>query len=187
MDAFSEIVLSEDFVVLDTETTGLRDAEICQIAIIDAKGNVLLNTLVKPVRPIPSDAVHIHGITNEMVSTAPAWIDVMVHVEEILRGRHVYIYNADYDMSVLRSASRHANVKFIETWSNCFCVMKAFASFYGDWNEYRKSYTWKKLEVAAAHLGVPVSDVHSALGDCKMTLGVLKEMVFQEQDEEHGA
>lgn len=37
MDQFSQIVASGNFVILDTETTGLHNAEICQIAIIDAR------------------------------------------------------------------------------------------------------------------------------------------------------
>ncbi len=184
MDQFSQIVSTGDFVILDTETTGLKDAEICQIAIIDAQGKVLLDTLVKPVRRIPKDAALIHGITTEMVAASPSWADVAVKVQEILHGRHLFIYNAEYDISVLHSASRHAGIEFEDTWLDHWCVMEAFAGFYGDWNEYRQSYTWKRLDFAARHLGVAVSDAHSALGDCKMTLGVLKEMEFRLLNEE---
>ena len=73
---FYETIAARNFCVLDTETTGLKDAEICQIAIIDHTGEVLFNTLVKPVKPIPSDAVRVHGITNEQVQNAPSWAEV---------------------------------------------------------------------------------------------------------------
>lgn len=176
MDQFSQIVASGNFVILDTETTGLHNAEICQIAIIDANGNPILDTLVKPTRGIPNDAWRIHGISNAKVAEAPSWLEVGPRVQAALRGRNVFIYNADYDVSVLHSASYSVGIDFEESWRAVHCVMTAFASFYGDWNEYRQSYTWKKLDFAARHLGVPVSGAHSALGDCKMTLGVLLEM-----------
>ena len=63
--------------ILDTETTGLYDdAEIVEISIIDENGGVLLDTLVKPLKPIPAEATAIHGITNEMVATAPTWVAI---------------------------------------------------------------------------------------------------------------
>jgi len=49
-------------VILDTETSGLDSrAEIVEIAVVDTDGRVLVNTLVKPSRPIPPDVSAIHG------------------------------------------------------------------------------------------------------------------------------
>ena len=56
----------------DTETTGLSDEdEIVHIAIVDIDGSVLIDTLVKPSKLIPSEATYIHNITNKMVEYAP--------------------------------------------------------------------------------------------------------------------
>lgn len=49
IDAAAEYL--RDCVILDTETTGLHDAEIVQIAVIDHAGTVLLDTLVNPPHP----------------------------------------------------------------------------------------------------------------------------------------
>jgi len=51
-----------NFVVLDTETTSLKDAAIVQIAIVDSAGETLLYSLVKPDREIEAKAQEIHGI-----------------------------------------------------------------------------------------------------------------------------
>jgi DNA polymerase III epsilon subunit-like protein len=51
--AFNEWNQRQDVVILDTETTGLYDAEICEISVIDREGNVLLDTLVKPKKNYP--------------------------------------------------------------------------------------------------------------------------------------
>ena len=41
----------EDYVILDTETTGLGDSDvIIQISIIDLDGNVLMDSLIKPTK-----------------------------------------------------------------------------------------------------------------------------------------
>lgn len=56
--------LDDNRLFIDTETTGLGDdAEIVEICIIDSHGFILLNTLVKPTKPIPDEAIAIHGIT----------------------------------------------------------------------------------------------------------------------------
>lgn len=95
-----DVIRSGDYLLLDTETTGLgSDAEICQIAIISSNGEVLLDTLVKPMRLIPHEATAIHGITNDMVADAPMFpLDT---IYEILSGRDVVVYNESYDRSML--------------------------------------------------------------------------------------
>ncbi|EJO6804392.1 3'-5' exonuclease, partial [Salmonella enterica] len=91
--------LDDNRLFIDTETTGLGDdAEIVEICIIDSHGFILLNTLVKPTKPIPDEAIAIHGITNEMVAYAPAWTDICGAVEELIRRFGFVIYNADYDL-----------------------------------------------------------------------------------------
>lgn len=176
---FAQMIRGGDFVVLDTETTGLGStAEICQIAIVDAGGEVLLDTLVKPVRPIPADATRIHGITNEMVTDAPAWADVLPQVVELLTGRAVVIYNAQFDYDMLRFSTRTAGLPEFEgrSLAKWYCAMETFAEVYGEWNEYHGNYRWQRLTTAARHYDLPVEDAHSALGDCRMTLAVCRAM-----------
>lgn len=166
----------KDYVVLDTETTGLNDGEICQIALVGCNGVTLLDTLVKPVRPIPSDATRIHRITNEMVAAAPGWADVAPKVLRIISGKDVFVYNAVYDRKMMHKSAEYAGMEKID-WkrhANFFCVMEAYAEYVGDWNNYHGNYRWHKLADAARAFDVTVKDAHSALGDCLMTLGVIK-------------
>lgn len=66
----------------DTETTGQdRNAEVCEIAIVDEHENVLFESLVKPSKPIPQAATKIHGITNEMVANAPTFAEIWHQIE----------------------------------------------------------------------------------------------------------
>src|SRR5690606_105710 len=102
----------EDFVILDTETTGLSDDdEIIEIAIIDRNGHVLLNTLIKPINPISEQAKEIHGISNEDVKNAPYWKEVWKHVLSIIEGKKILIYNAEFDLKMIRNSCYKNNIK----------------------------------------------------------------------------
>lgn len=179
-----DIIRSGDYLVLDTETTGLHSgSEIVQIAIIDAQANVLLDTLVKPMYPIPAEATVIHGITNEMVKDAFQFPlqTILRHIE----GRNVIIYNSDYDVTMLYRSQDAIGLKIVE-WNkvaNWYCAMETFARIYGDWNPRYKSFKWKTLQTACEYYGIHNVDAHSALADCLSTLAVCKAMAVKEKAE----
>jgi DNA polymerase III subunit epsilon len=172
-----EVIKSGNFVVLDTETTGINStSEIVSIAVIGSDGRVLLDTLVHPTRPIPKEATAIHGITNDMVKGALPCPAEFLH--EMLKGKHVIIYNVGYDVTMLYRSTDMAGMAYID-WNKVasyYCAMEAFAEIYGDWNEYRQSYRWQKLTTAAAHYGISTEGAHGALADTLMTLKVCKAM-----------
>lgn len=171
--------LEEDRLFIDTETTGLGDdAEIVEICIIDRSGRILLNTLVKPTKPIPDEAIAIHGITNEMVAFAPAWTDICGAVEELFRRFGFVIYNADYDIRLIRQTyDLSGGTSDAGPWmlaDHAVCAMKLYAEYRGEPGKYH-GYKWHKLVDAAAHEGVVIEGLaHRALADCRMTLGVIK-------------
>lgn len=185
LKTFREALLNKDFLVLDTETTGIKRGEIVQIAIINSTGEILIDTLVKPTEAIPSDSTKIHGITDDMVKDAPNWIDLAPKVKSTLEGKLLVVYNATYDRGMMyQTAERHklpkTKWKDISTW---LCAMDAFSEFYGEWNSYYSSYRWQKLEFAARHLGIEAVNAHTALGDCIMALGVTKGMLAESEAE----
>jgi DNA polymerase III epsilon subunit-like protein len=155
-------------VFLDTETTGLHDtAEIIEVSIIDHDGQVLLETLVKPRRPIPADVVWVHGITNPMVEAAPGWQQVWPQVEALLLGRHVGIYNAEFDLRMMRQSHLANGMPWRPPASSFFCIMKMYADFYG-------SMKWQKLESAGRQCRIPLPNSHRAKDD-----SLLARAVFQ--------
>src|SRR4051794_16479396 len=94
LSQFLEMLKGGDYVVLDSETTGVAHAEIVQIAVVDAAGQVLIDTLVKPIQLIPREATRIHGITDAMVADAPTFAAILPQLQNILTGRNVVVYNA---------------------------------------------------------------------------------------------
>lgn len=174
----------KDIVVLDTETTGLdSDARVCEIAIIDGFGNVLLNTLVNPNIGIPAQATEIHGITNEMVQNSPSLDDLLNDIRQALNSRTLCIYNKDYDIRVLYQSMPTDNNKLIswDSSSKQFCVMLDYAEFYGELNHYG-DYKWQRLTNACHQQGVDVSafKAHRALADCQMTLALMNQYLVIE-------
>ena len=176
---FRKALLGNDFLVLDSETTGLERGEVVQIAIINNKGETLLDTLVKPAWDIPAAATMIHGIKTETCNDAPTWMDIAPTIKTILEGKLLVVYNANYDRKIMHQTAERWGLpktewKEISTW---LCAMDAFAEHFGEWNDYHQSYRWQRLSFAAKYCKVTVADAHNALGDCKMALGVTKHML----------
>lgn len=169
--------------ILDTETTGLDStAEIVEVAIINCQGEVLLNTLVRPVHSIPAEATAIHSITNEMVANAPGWKDIHNKVISLLRPTGFIAYNSDFDARLMVQTADISHAlhedpvaEVLEINAMHDCAMLLYAEFYGQWNEQRGSYRWQRLTAAAEQQGVKAEgQPHRALSDCLLTLGIIK-------------
>lgn len=167
--------LEADPLVLDTETTGLDDqAEVVEISVIDASGQVLLDTLVRPSGAIPSEASAIHGITDDDVATAPAWPEIHERLVELVTGRLVIAYGADFDMRLIEQTAARHGLEWAK--SETSCAMRLYAQYNGEWSESRSSWRWLKLGVAAEACGINAGGAHRALADCRMALGVLRKL-----------
>lgn len=162
----------QDYVVLDTETTGLDSPEVVSVAVVDGHGKTLINELVHPAKPIEPGASRITGITDGMVRDRAEFPTIYERLREAISGKFVIIYNATYDLKVLRNTCLRYNLVMprFESW----CAMEWFAKVYGKWDSNRKNYTWQKLSTAAKYFRVQQTDAHDALGDCITTLWVIE-------------
>ena len=175
--------LEANALLLDTETTGLGDdAEVVELALIDCAGAVLLDTLVRPSGPVPAEAAAIHGITDAMLAGAPTWSEIHARFCDLVEGRQVVIYNREFDVRVIRQTAHRYGLPAPQGFdleldgSAVHCAMQAYAGFHGEWSEEKGQYRWQRLSAAAAQQGVTVTNAHRALGDCLMTLGVVRAM-----------
>ncbi len=99
----------KEFVAFDLETTGLSPAfdRIVEIGAVRfrADGTELarLNQLVDPCRPIPQDAMRVHGITDEMVRGQPPIDAVLPQFVEFLGDEETILlaHNAPFDVGFL--------------------------------------------------------------------------------------
>jgi DNA polymerase-3 subunit epsilon len=162
--------LSAAPLILDTETTGLDDqAEILEIAIINAQGETVFYSRIKPVAESWPEAEKIHGISAIDLAASPTYPDIHEQIYSIINNRLVLIYNSDYDKRIINQVcARH---RLTAPRPSAFgCVMKAYSSHLG-------VEKWQRLTAAAAQTSYPASNAphaHSAVGDCLMTLHVLR-------------
>ena len=175
--------LEANVLILDTETTGLGDdAEVVELAVIDCAGAVLLDTLVRPSGPVPAEAAAIHGITDAMLAEAPTWSELHARFCDLVEGRQVVIYNREFDVRVIRQTAHRYGLLAPQGFdlaldgSAVHCAMQAYAELNGEWSAEKGRYRWQKLSTAAQQQGVKVENAHRALGDCLMTLGLVRAM-----------
>lgn len=161
-------------VFLDTETTGLgASAEIVDVAVISASGEVLVNALVKPGRRIPVEATQIHGIRDEDVAFAPSWEEVIPLVRSVLLDRLVVVYNVGFDRTIVQQCCDRCGVVMPRaTWQ---CAMKAYAAYRQEPSRGRSGFRWHRLPDAAAAFGL-VPGGHRARADAEVCRQVVAAM-----------
>lgn len=165
------------YVVLDTETTGLRPDlgdEIVQLAAVRIVNGrrvktEVLNTLVNPGRPIPLASSRIHGISDDMVADAPGIEQVGRRLHQFSRGAVLVAHNAGFDMAFLRRAEPHIGLRFDHPVLD---TVQLSAVVFGTAQSH-------SLDVLAARLGVslPAAVRHTALGDATATAEVLLKLL----------
>ena len=167
-------------VYLDTETTGLEGMDqIVEVCVLDYDGTVLIDSLVKPAGSIPSGVSRIHGITNDMVKDAPTWPDLWPQVKAALADRRVAIYNAEFDVRLMKQSHRKHQMSW-ELPNDLFCcVMKLYARFYGQWDSARGSYRWQNLESAGRQCKIALPNAHRAHADTLLARAVLQYIAGQ--------
>ncbi|MBX3014627.1 MAG: 3'-5' exonuclease [Caldilineaceae bacterium] len=162
---------------LDTETTGVRStAEIIEICLIDHNGDVLLNSLVRPRLTIPAESTKVHGITTAMVAHAPTWPELWPQIQAILANRPLGIYNADFDLRLLKQTHQQSGLLWPAFPFEPFCIMQLYAQFYGEWDIHRNAYRWQSLEKAGRHFSIALPNSHRAKDDALLARAVLHQI-----------
>jgi DNA polymerase-3 subunit epsilon len=163
------------FVVFDTETTGLKPDEgdeIVQIGAVRIVGGVVregetFDTLVDPNRPIPASSTRFHGLTDDDVAGAPGIAAALAGLREFTGDAVLVAQNAAFDMRFVRARQHRAGVDFDMPVLD---TMLLSAHLHSDEADHT-------LDGLAARYGVSVAGRHTALGDARVTAGVLCRML----------
>jgi DNA polymerase III subunit epsilon len=169
------------FCVVDLETTGKdphTGTQICEVTILDTDGVPLLNSLVNPGIHIPDElTANVHGISDEMVASAPTFREIGPEIARLIDGQAVVIYNAGYDAPLLDRLfiENHLDMPDFEQW----CLMLAYAEHYKAPGSYG-NYAWQKLSEACDQQDLEWDEeAHRSLADTTMTWKLLQKMAMQ--------
>jgi DNA polymerase-3 subunit epsilon len=177
-------VLKGRYLVVDTETTGLVDPEVCQLAYVleDAK---YFDTYVKPQKPISPEATAVHGITDEMVADGHGINAYWPEVSNDILGRKIVGYNLQYDLKGIAHSLTLWGVEIDPKNYGVFDVMYCYAAFHGEVHPTHGTFKWQKLEEAYKQCGIEWGDMHNALSDARGTLALLWYISEQRTTWEH--
>jgi DNA polymerase-3 subunit epsilon len=177
-----EYLKDKSFVTFDTETTGVSgNSEICEICMIDGdNGEVLLDTLVKPIGMMHPKAQEVHGIMPHELVDAPDWLEVEQQVRALSAGRVGVAYNANFDLKMMVQSCNvrgvHADVSF--GFDNFFCAMVEYSKRIKIMDFFKKSHKWVKLSQACSLENIEINDtLHRAKADAMLTHLLVRKLV----------
>ena len=162
------ILAGERASVLDTETTGMSPATgaaLVEIARVEIEGGMLGDawaSLVRPGRPIPPDAIAVHGITDGMVADAPTPAEVAARLRARVDDRTLVFHNASFDLPFLVALLRDAAQPPL--YNPIVDTLGLARGLFGPGSN--------ALGQLAERMGLPAETKHRALGDARTTARV---------------
>lgn len=170
-------ILERNSYFLDTETTGLGDcSQVIEVGIIDCDENIIFESRYKPTVEIETGAQEVHGISKKSLEKEKIFSDDAKKIKDILLNNFIVIFNSSFDLRLLKNTYEAFDVdcEFLNDVKTK-CAMYLSAGYYGATNKYGSISLFNV--VAAAELeGNDFGAAHSAVGDCRATLAVIKKI-----------
>ncbi len=169
----TQLSLNEvEFVVLDTETTGLRPGpnRVIEIAGIRMRGGEVIDSfqsLVNPNRRLPPFIVQFTGITQEMVAGAPGAEQIFPDFLQFIEGAILVGHNVGFDIGFLSYEAQLLGYAFPIDGLDTIPLARRFLP----------GLRRFKLDVVAGHLKIPMVNRHRALGDAKVTAAIFMKLL----------
>jgi len=162
-------------VVFDLETTGLdhRQDWIVEIGAQKLVGDQVVDefdTMIDPERDMPESAQKVTGITPDMLVGKPKIREVLPEFFQFIEGCILVAHNANFDMGFIR---HHAGLLGVEFQWPAFCTLKMARELLPDLKR-------KNLDTLAEHYGLTFESRHRSIGDVKVTVSVLQELMNHE-------
>ena len=161
----------EDYVVFDLETTGVSpyNDEVIEISAVKArKGKVVeeFSELVNPKRTIPFATSRVNNITDDMVSDAPFFDEVLGHFlefvgEDVLVGHNIQSFDMKF---IYRDCERYFHQLITNDYVDTLILAKRC---FPEWRH-------RKLGNLADYYGISTQGAHRALADCRMNQRVFE-------------
>lgn len=164
-----QVLLDSTAVILDTETTGTRQAEIIELSIINLQGEVLFDQLIRPRRmQMNRHAEQVHGISLAELDGKPSLPEVLEELSPILERSLVLAWNALFDKLMIQRSRLIWDLPPGDF--RTLCAMRLYAGLYAK----RTFGLHRAVEgEGLGHLLVEHAS-HRALGDVNLVLELLR-------------
>src|SRR5215469_1854903 len=161
-----------EFVVLDTETTGLRPGphRVIEVAGIRMRAGEVVGSfqsLLNPGVRLPAFIVQFTGITQDMVSRAPKAHEVLPDFLHFIEGAILVGHNAGFDIGFLSYEARLLGYDFPLDGLDTIPLARRFLP----------GLRRFKLDKVASHLKIHVENRHRALGDARVTAAIFMKLL----------
>ena len=179
------------FVVVDTETTGLKPTgnDIIEISAIRFEKGFTpvscFSTLLKPRNPIPEDATRVNNITDEMVQDKPSFSQVAESFSSYISDCNVVGHNLEFDLKFIYTcgATLPERKRFYDTLALAKNTLTCPAS--RSWDNEAKEYTRLdeydvenyKLTTLCEYYGIYRPNAHRSLSDCYATALLFENLI----------
>ncbi|MFK7845369.1 MAG: DEDD exonuclease domain-containing protein, partial [Rhodothermales bacterium] len=167
------------FVVVDTETTGVRPAteriiEIAAVRVVEGEITETYDQLINPDRIIPGRITQITGINSSMVYDQPTIDRVLPDFLEFLGDDIFVAHNLSFDLGFINAELSRLALPPLENTSLCTLRLA---------RRLLRGLRSKGLTALAAFYGIRIEGRHRALGDAMATAEVLQHFLKKVQYE----
>jgi DNA polymerase III epsilon subunit family exonuclease len=159
--------IPRDFVVFDTETTGMPPgARLVEIGAIKVRGNAIVDRferLIFPEQPIPVRVIEIHGINDAAVANADSAADVLPEFFEWIGKTPLIGHNVPFDATMLAAECLRLGISAPN--NPTYCTLSASRRLL-----QRRSHSLQNL---AIEFSLDSGRSHRASDDAETTLQLL--------------
>jgi DNA polymerase-3 subunit epsilon len=169
---FDRNIPQDEYIVLDTETTGLNPNkdEILSIGAVKIKNNKIITSksfeiFIKPLYNISEESIKIHHILPNEIEQATTIDDALSQLLYFIRNRPIVGYYISFDTAILNN--------YLKQYINITLPNKTveLSSMY--YKRYRKKSAHEfidlKFDTIIENLDIPTLGKHDALNDAIMS------------------
>ena len=156
-----------EFVVLDTETTGLRPNadRVIEVAAVRLRAGEIIasfQSLLNPGRRLPPFITKFTGISQDMVNGAPYAKDIFPELMQFIEGATLVGHNVSFDINFLTHEAYLLGLAFPPDGFDTILLARRFLP----------GLKRFRLDTVADHLKIPTANRHRAMGDVKVTAAI---------------